>query len=331
MARLLGCLALLASLFIPAATGAPLPEKPLLVITAGNAARVLTLEELPRDVWKVVWGPKPGELALVSWEKPVEVLDGANYRPLRQIGAGKKLIHFDVAVRGSRLAWCENTTQVEVHDLGTGKSVVLETKNSQPQMAFSPNGSLLATGGYGTEAKLWDVCTGKLVRALPAGQPGGLTPRFSPDGKLLVVGNRNDTTRLYETGSGKLVCVLPRQMSQGLHFSPDGRTLAVAYVDGMVGLWDTTTGQMLQLRASGAKEIYTLDWSPKGDVLVTAGREGKITLWDTRELTVVKELQAPEWVIQARFSPDGCRLLTAGGAASSKSDRKVVIWGIRDR
>src|SRR5262249_40574819 len=119
MARLLGCLALLTSLSIPAATGAPLPEKPLLVLTAGNAAGVLTLEELPRDVWKVVWGPKPGELALVSWEKPVEVLDAANFRPLRQIGAGKKLIHFDAATGGSRLAWCENTTQVEVHDLGT--------------------------------------------------------------------------------------------------------------------------------------------------------------------------------------------------------------------
>ena len=61
---------------------------------------------------------------------------------------------------------------------------------------------------------------------------------------------------------------------------------------------------------------------------MTAGRAGKIVLWDPRDLTALKDLEAPEWVIQARFSPDGSRLFTAGGTALPSPTRKVVIWAV---
>jgi WD40 repeat protein len=66
-------------------------------------------------------------------------------------------------------------------------------------------------------------------------------------------------------------------------------------------------------------------------VLVTAGREGKVVLWDPRELKPLRELDSPEWVIQARFSPDGTRLWTAGGGTLPGTERKIVIWGLPDR
>ena len=98
-----------------------------------------------------------------------------------------------------------------------------------------------------------------------------------------------------------------------------------------MALWDASSGKLLIERKAGAEEIYTLDWSPAGDVLVTAGLKGKIILWDGRKLSAVRELSAPEWVIRARFSPDGRRLFTAGGAQSSSGTRKVTVWGIEER
>src|SRR5262249_42168524 len=112
-----------------------------------------------------------------------------------------------------------------------------------------------------------------------------------------------------------------------LRFSPDGRVLAVAYVDGGIGLWDVATGRLLRARRAAAQEVYTLDWSPAGDLLATAGRGGQIILWDPGDLTALKELEAPEWVIGVRFSPDGARLFTAGGTLLPSPDRKVSIWG----
>ena len=154
---------------------------------------------------------------------------------------------------------------------------------------------------------------------------------FRPDGKVLAVGNRNHETRLYEAATGKLLHTLGKAQTQGLKFSPDGKVLAVGYVDGEVGLWDVGTGKLARSAPARVKEVYEVDWTPKGDVLVTAGREGKIVLWDPRDLTALRELESPEWVIQARFSPDGTRLWTAGGGADSPAGRQVVIWGLPDR
>jgi WD40 repeat protein len=324
-----GALVAAASLtFAAVALAVPLREKPRPAITAANAEQVRALDEIPRDVWKIVWGPRRDEVSFLGWQQPVEVLDAAAFKPVRKLAAEKRLIHFAASPDGNFAAWCENGKTVELHNLRTDKTTVLAADNDQPEMTFSPDGKLLATGGYGTQVKLWDVASGRLVRSLDAGGEGGLQAAFSPDGKTLAVGNRNDETRLYETATGKLLHTLPRKTTHEVKFSPSGRVLAVAYVDGVVGLWDASDGTLLRARATGAKEVYTLDWSPAGDVLATAGLGGKITLWDPRDLTALKELDAPEWVIQVRFSPDGARLLTAGGPSSPSPDRKVVLWGI---
>jgi len=148
---------------------------------------------------------------------------------------------------------------------------------------------------------------------------------------VLAIGNRNAFIRLFEVPTGKLLHELPRSQTQEIKFSPNGRTLAAGYVDGTVGLWNVADGKLLRSEATGAQEVYTLDWSPKGDVLATAGREGRIVLWEPQELKVLKSLDSPEWVIQVRFSPDGTRLLSAGGRMARGPDRKVAVWGLPEK
>jgi WD40 repeat protein len=319
-------LALLASL---AAGQDPTKDRP--PITAANADRLRPIAELEDDPKIIKRGPGRGELTFVRWEKPVEIVDEAKFRSLRKFGEGRRFIHFTADRDGRRIAWSENNSRVVVQEVAGDKTIEIETGNPQPRAAFSPDGKLLATGGYGNQAKLWDAA-GRLVRALDAGGKGGLWPVFSPDGKLLAVGNRNDQTRLFDVATGNLLHTLPRKMTQELAFSPDGKVLAAGYVEGEVALWDVATGKLLQSKASGAAEVYTLDWSRKGDVLVTAGRAGKIVLWEPRGLTKLHELEAPVWVINVRFTPDGSRLLSSGGSdGTGKRDRKVVIWAVPDR
>lgn len=306
----------------------PNRQKPRPLISAANADMVRSVGELKQDIWSIVQVPGRGQLAFVRWEEPVEIVSDADFRPIRKIADGLRPIHFAASKTGRLIAWSGNNTRVVVSDEEVGKSLEIETESAQSRMAFSPDGKVLATGGYGTQVKLWDA-GGRLVRALDAGSEGGLTPVFSSDGKFLAVGNRNDQTRLYETSTGKLLHTLPRSMTHELAFSPDGKVLAAAYVDGTVAVWDVAGGELLQSKATGASQVYTLDWSPKGDVLATAGLKGKIVLWEPRKLTALKELDAPEWVIQVRFTQDGSRLLSAGGSEGfGARDRKVVIWAV---
>lgn len=304
----------------------PEPVKPR--ITARNAAQVKKLTELPLDVWRIVFGPKQGEVVLLSWEGPAAVYELNTFERVGIIGGDRRLVRVSFSQDRDWAALVENNTKVELLPLRGGNGRVLNTHDPQPSTAFSPDGKLLATSGFGTQVKLWNR-TGEMVRTLDVGPvQGGLTPVFSPDGKLIAVGHRNSTTRIFEIESGKLLHTLDKKMSQGLEFSPGGKTLAVAYVDGSLGLWSVSEGTLVQARQTSASELYNAVWSGGGDVLATSGVKGPITLWNPKDLSVIKELEAPEWVIQVRFTPDGSRLLSSGGSMMRGPDRKVTVWGL---
>jgi WD40 repeat protein len=104
-----------------------------------------------------------------------------------------------------------------------------------------------------------------------------------------------------------------------------------AYANGSLRLWGGEYGTLLAEHVPKLSEIpseiYTLDWSPDGKMLASAGLNGDICLWDT-DLNLLHKLPAPEWVISVKFSPDGTRLMTAGGSQADRGDSRVTIWGV---
>ncbi|MDB5352002.1 MAG: translocation protein TolB [Planctomycetota bacterium] len=298
------------------------------VLTPKNIASLTEVATLDEDVWQIAWSPERDRLALLGWEKSAEIRDVLSLRKIDSIG--KKLVYFAFSPDKDIVAYCQNGTTAEILDRRTGRSITLDAKNSQPQMTFSPDGTLLATGGYGTKARLWRVSDGEFLRELDTGpSQGGLAPVFSPDGKTLAVGNRNSTTILFDVATGRAMHILEKPESYGLQFSPDGRTLAVAYADGRIGLWNAADGLLLHMRRTLAEDLYRVEWSPDGQILASAGLKGKITLWNPADLTILREIDGPEWVIGLVFSPDGRNLITAGGPENSAAGkRSLKVWGI---
>jgi WD40 repeat protein len=285
---------------------------------------------LPKaDIFQIAWSLDRDRMAVIGWEKPVEVRDPISLGLLETIGDGKKIIHFAFSPDADIVAYSENDRSgtAKILHRASGKVVVLDAGSIQPRIVFNPDGSLLATGGSAM-VRLWSVGDGHLVREFDVGADGGLRPQFSPDGRLLAVGNRNSSTVLFETSTGRQLSVLGGRSTQEIQFHPGGQTLAETRVDGSIALYRIPDGTKIAERQTNAKELYSVDWSPDGTLLATAGREGKITLWDPRDLTVIRELDAPAWVIQVRFSPDGRNLHYAGGTTSLNSDGHLGVFGV---
>lgn len=298
-------------------------------VSIANLAQLERRERIEFDVYKVVWNADGTRIAFVGWETPVDIRESVTLWKLATIGPGKKIIHFAFSPDENVVAYCENGTTAEILDRRTGQTKRLQAVNLQPSLAFSPNGKVLATGGSGDRARLWDVESGRLRAELFVGPiDGGLTPAFSPDGRLIAIGHRNSTTQLFDVSTGKPMHVLTRPASQELQFSPDGTKLAVAYVDASIGLWEVATGKLLHDTKTTAEEIYTLDWSPNGDILISAGLNGDINLWSGIDLRLLHSLPAPEWVISVRFRPDMGGVFSAGGSLRPGGNRFIQEWEV---
>jgi WD40 repeat protein len=115
-------------------------------------------------------------------------------------------------------------------------------------VAFSADGSLLATGSYSGDARVWDVKTQK-EKVVCAGTPGQMNIKspirgvaLTKDGKYLATARADQKIDFWDVGTGKQVATLQGHTAEvnSVAFSPDGKTLASGSSDKTVKLWDVS-------------------------------------------------------------------------------------------
>ena len=189
-------------------------------------------------------------------------------------------------------------------------------KNWVLAVAFSPDGTRLASGSTDTTVRLWDTTGDRDWMTLQKHTGPTNVLAFSPDGKMLASGSPDKTVQLWDTTTGEPLATLTGHINgiTALAFSPDGQTLVSGSTDGTIRFWQTATGAPVDTLITGhTHSIKAATFFEDSSTLVSAAFNGEITFWDveTSQKSTVQNSGHRDWYSAVAFSPDGTKLVSA--------------------
>ena len=257
----------------------------------------------------------------------------------------KRVIIEDIPVRslafdstGSKLVIGGDDGIIDIFDMANGDHIQsIDFGFSTSAVAFSADGSILATGSFGN-VDLWDLETGKAIDQFE--YPGVISVNslvFDPLGEFLAMGSDNRNVFLLglqaeAIGFNGEIDLLSAHVGEifDIDISSDGSVLLSGGIDQTAILWDVIDG--LKGGGSDIQTIYSyhendvneVAFSPDGRLMASASDDTQIYIQDLtgdeddRQVFTAHE----ERVVDVSFDPTG-KLL-----ASSDSNGVIILWDV---
>ncbi|EIN09362.1 WD40 repeat-like protein, partial [Punctularia strigosozonata HHB-11173 SS5] len=168
---------------------------------------------------------------------------------------------------------------------------VLQTPVPISAVAFSPEGTRIASGSRQGIVQIWDAETGEAMsRPLHGHTDVVYCVLFSPDGSRIGSGSWDNTVRIWDTRTGRAATDPLLSHSDDvtcLSFSSDGGRLASGSRDRTVRVWDAYSGDPIGAALEDTDPIYAVAFSHGGRQVTTVSEQVAVRIRDIKSGDII--------------------------------------------
>ncbi len=224
----------------------------------------------------------------------------------------------------STFAYQTDSNSIAIVDEGQTQPRVIRAAHD-PRVAcivFSPHGDSIASGGWDTSIRIWDVASGDQVLQMSGHEHWVWAIGWSADGRFIASGDVHGVIKYWDAESGQQIHSIKAHTGTitSIAFSPDSSMIASASTDNTISLWEVPSGRKLQELRGHTAGINSLAFAGDGKRLLSASSDDDVKMWSIATESSADTLVHPEAATSVAIGPDGDSI------ATSCSDGRIRLW-----
>ena len=152
------------------------------------------------------------------------------------------------------------------------------------EVAFSADGTSVATGGWGETVTIWDARSLQRRHTLTGHTDRIMGLAFSLDSQLLISGSKDATARIWNPQTSELVGIFRghRDRVRAISFH-QGDLVATGSRDGTIKVWHARSLELVASLAPRRGFVTAVAFHPDGSSMTFGTSDGTLGTWNIRQ------------------------------------------------